>query len=378
MTSQTDRIKLVDLRRQYAPLREEILAAIDGIFTEMELFLGPNVRTFEHDFAEYIGVQHGIGVDNGTDALLLAMQAFGIGRGDEVITPANTFVAVIEAILAVGATPVMVDINPDTYNIDVEAMRAAITSRTRAVVPAHLYGTAADMDPILESARSHGILVIEDASQAQGAKYKGKRVGSMGDASAFSLYYTKNLGGYGESGIVTTNDGTFADKISMLRQHGASSGNRYLSQLVGYNSRLDEIQAAILRIKLRHLDRWNDQRRHWASLYTELLGDSVVTPKELPGFEPVYYAYVIRTPARDEVKATLWEHGIESGIHYPVPLNLQPICQPFGFRSGQFPISERYAGEILSLPMFPELTEGEVERISAAVRSAVSEGARTR
>ena len=368
-----DRIKLNDLRRQYGPLREEILAAVDGVLTDMNLFIGPNTRAFEQEWANYCGTTHAVGVDNGTDAPMLAMHAYNIGKGDEVITPANTFIAVIEAIFEVGATPVMVDIDPQTYNIDVAAMSAAITSRTRAIVPVHLYGAAADMDAINAIAKPKGILVLEDASQAQGAKYKGQRVGSFGDATAFSLYYTKNLGGYGESGIFNTNDAAIAEKVSMLRQHGASPTNRYHSVLPGFNSRLDEIQAAILRIKLRHLDDWNDQRRHWANRYSELLGNAVVTPHYGPDIESVYYVYVIRTPQRDMLKQKLLEADIETGIHYPVPLNLQPICAPLGFKAGQFPVTEQYAQEILSLPMFAELTESEVQRISETVCTLVGE-----
>jgi dTDP-4-amino-4,6-dideoxygalactose transaminase len=368
-----ERIMLCDLRRQYQPLREEIMAAIDDIFQKMQLNLGPNVRAFEREWADFCGVSHAIGNDNGTDALMLALHAYGIGKGDEVITPANTFIAVVEAIYNVGATPVIVDINPDTYNIDVAAMEAAITSRTRMIVPVHLYGMPADMDAINAVAKPKGIIVLEDASQSQGAKYKGRRVGGLGDSAAFSLYYTKNLGGYGEAGIFTTNDGDLAQKVDMLRQHGAQPSNRYLTQLSGFNSRLDEVQAAILRIKLKHLDEWNAKRRHWAARYTELLGDVVATPKPVEGCEPVHYVYVIRTPKRDELKAKLLAADIESGIHYPVPLHLQPICAHLGYKAGQFPVTEQYAGEILSLPMFAELTEDDVQRVSATVIASLRE-----
>lgn len=367
----TDRIKLNDLRRQYVPLREEILAAIDGVFQDMNLFIGPNTRAFEHEWAEYCGTAHAIGVDNGTDALVIALRAYQIGKGDEVITPANTFVAVVEAIYDVGATPVFIDIDPATYTMNVQAFEAAITSRTRAVIPVHLYGVAADMDAINAIARAHGILVIEDASQAQGAEYKNKRVGSLGDSACFSLYYTKNLGGYGESGILTTNSSQIAETASMLRQHGADPQSRYHTKISGYNSRLDEIQAAILRIKLKYLNIWNEQRRQLAEQYTRLLKDVVVTPT-IPAYaNPVYYVYVIRTPQRDVVKARLFEAGVESGIHYPIPLHLQPMCVEYGYQEGQFPVTERYAREILSLPMFAELTGEEVERISSAVKDAV-------
>ena len=373
-----ERLKLVDLRRQYAPLREEMLAAIDGVLTDMNLNLGPNTRAFEQEWAEYCNTRFAKGVDNGTDALMLAMYAYGIGKGDEVITPANTFVAVAEAILAVGATPVLVDIDPDTYNMDIEQTRAAITSRTRMIVPVHLYGLAADMDPIMEMAKPKGIIVLEDCSQAQGAKYKGRRVGGIGDAAAFSLYYTKNLGGYGEAGIMNTNDEAIALKIDMMRQHGANPATRYKHEILGFNSRLDEIQAAMIRIKFRHLEEYNTQRRHWAERYTELLGDAVVTPKQFEGYEQVVYMYVIRTPNRDALKEKLLAADIETGIHYPIPLHLLPVLGHMGFKEGQFPISEQYAKEILSLPTFAELTEAEVERVASTVVASVRELALTR
>jgi dTDP-4-amino-4,6-dideoxygalactose transaminase len=373
-----DRLKLVDLRRQYQPLREEILAAIDGVLSEMSLNLGPNTRAFEQEWATFCGTKYACGVDNGTDALQLAMYAYGIGPGDEVITPVNTFVAIVEALLAVGATPVFVDNDPDTYNMDVEQTRAAITDRTKMIVPVHLYGLAADMDPIMEMAKAKGIIVLEDCSQAQGAMYKGRRVGGIGDSAAFSLYYTKNLGGYGEAGIFNTNDDEIARKVDMMRQHGAQNSSRYLHEILGFNSRLDEIQAAIIRIKFRHLAEYNAARRHWTARYTELLGDAVVTPKTFPGYESVNYVYVIRTPNRDALKAKLLEADIESGIHYPIPLHLLPVTAHLGYKKGQFPVAERYAQEILSLPLFPELTDAEVERVASTVVASVRDLATVR
>jgi dTDP-4-amino-4,6-dideoxygalactose transaminase len=365
-------IKLCDIRRQYTILRSAILKAIDEVLQDMNLFLGPNVAAFEREWANFCNTKHAIGVDNGTDGLLLTLCAYGIKEGDEVITPANTFGAVVEAILAVRATPVFVDINPDTFNIDIECLKAAITSHTRAIVPVHLFGLPADMDSINNIAQANDIIVIEDASQAQGAKYKGKRVGGLAKAAVFSLYYTKNLGGYGESGIFTTNSDEVSSKMDMLRQHGANAAvSRYNFLISGYNSRLDEIQAAILRIKLRYLDEWNNKRRFWAARYTELLSDSVITPKIFEDYESAFYVYVIRVPNRDELKNRLLAEGIETGIHYPLPLHLQPICSHLGYRKGQFPITEQFADEILSLPMFPELTEEEIERISKAVTNSV-------
>lgn len=368
-----DRIKLVDLRRQYAPLREEILAAIDGVLTDMNLNLGPNTRAFEKDWAAFVGTKYAFGVDNGTDALMMAMYAYGIGQGDEVITPANSFVAVVEALIAVGATPIFVDINPETYNMDIAQTRAAITPKTKMIVPVHLYGLAADMDPINAMAKEKGIIVLEDASQAQGAQYKGKRVGGLGDSCAFSLYYTKNLGGYGEAGIFTTNDDAVAHKMEMMRQHGAQSATRYKHEILGFNSRLDEIQAAILRIKFKHLAAWNARRRAIAKHYTELLGDTVITPQTFADYDAVNYVYVIRTPERDKLKEKLLAAEIETGIHYPIPLHLLPVTAYLGHKEGEFPVTEKYAKEILSLPMYAELSDAEVERIAGTVIASVRE-----
>ncbi len=375
-----DRIRLNDLRRQYIPLREEILATIDTVFQEMQLFLGPNTRAFEQEWATLSATKHAIGVDNGTDALLLAMRAYNIGRGDEVITPVNTFAAVVEAILEVGATPVFVDNDPATYNLDLAQTAAAVTSRTRAIVPVHLYGLAADMDAVNAIARPHGIVVIEDASQAQGARYKGQPVGGLADSAAFSLYYSKNLGAFGEAGIFTTNDDAIARRVGMLRQHAADPANRYIHVEAGYNSRLDEVQAAILRIKLRHLEAWNARRREIAAHYDALLAGVVATPARFAesDYTPVHYVYVIRTPARDTVKARLLAADVESGIHYPVPLHVQPMCAHLGYKVGQFPVAEAYADQILSLPMFAELTDDEVERVALAVKNAVRDLAPTR
>lgn len=366
-----DTIKLVDLKRQYAALRHDILPAIESVLENMQLYLGPQTRAFEQEWATYTGARYAIGVDNGTDALLLTMRAYDIGPGDEVITPANTFVAVVEAIMATGATPVFVDCDPATYQIDVAAAAAAITTRTRAIVPAHLYGFAADIDALCAVAHPRGILVIEDASQAQGLHYRERNAGALADSAAFSLYYTKNLGAYGEAGIVTTSDAAIADRLRMLRQHGATAQDRYTTRIPGYNSRLDEIQAAILRVKLCHLDVWNARRRAIAMQYDELLGDIVAAPMPPAECDPVYYVYVVRLAERARIQQELREHGIETGIHYPVPLHLQPICAHLGYRSGRFPVAEAYADTILSLPMFAELADAEIERVATTVRAAV-------
>ena len=362
-------IKLVDLQRQYQGIRKEILVAVDATLSGMELFLGPNVRAFEREFADYCGSAEAIGVGSGTDALYLALRACDIGPGDEVITVANTFIATVEAIVMAGAKPVFVDVEPETQTMDPRLVAAAITPRTRALMPVHLFGQAADMTPLLAIAQEYGLRVIEDASQAQGARYHGCRVGSLGDIGAFSLYYSKNLGGYGEAGVMTTNDVNIAERLRMLRDHG--SRRRYHHELIGMNSRLDELQAAILRIKLRRLDEWNEQRRIWAQAYTERLQGVVETPVERHDAEHIYYVYVIQTDDRDGLQAALAAQGVQTGIHYPAPLHLQPACAEFACPQGALPVTERLAGRILSLPMFPELTVHEIDAICACIAQQV-------
>ncbi len=368
-------IKLVDLQRQYQGIRKEVLIAVDATLSGMELFLGPNVRAFEREFADYCGSAEAIGVGSGTDALYLALRACDIGPGDEVITVANSFIATVEAIVMAGAKPVFVDVEAETATMNPQQVVAAITPRTRALMPVHLYGQAADMAPLLAIAQEYGLRVIEDASQAQGARYHGCPVGSLGDIGAFSLYYSKNLGGYGEAGVVTTNDPGIAERLRMLRDHG--SRQRYHHELIGMNSRLDELQAAILRIKLRRLDEWNDQRRIHAQAYTERLRGIVETPVERHDSTHVYYVYVIQTDERDALREALAVQGIQSGIHYPIPLHLQPACAEFACRKGALPVTERLAGRILSLPMFPELTADEIERVCSCIAQQVSLTAHT-
>ncbi|MFI5273092.1 MAG: DegT/DnrJ/EryC1/StrS family aminotransferase [Ktedonobacterales bacterium] len=360
-------IQLVDLQRQYAGLRDEVMAAIDAALSGMQLNLGPNVQAFEREFAAYCGSAEGIGVGSGTDALYLAVRACAIGAGDEIITVANTFIATVEAIVMAGARPVFVDVDPLTQTLDVAQVTAAITPRTRAIMPVHLFGQSAAMAPLKALAAEHKLWLIEDASQAQGAAYDGQLVGSIGDIGAFSLYFSKNLGGYGESGIVTTNNHELAERVRMLRNHG--SNVRYYHDLIGMNSRLDEVQAAVLRIKLRRLDAWNDLRRQHAAAYTERLRGLVETPYERPGSHHVFYTYVIQTDERDALKDALAAAGIASGIHYPLPLHLQAACAEFALPAGALPVSERLAGRILSLPMFPELREDEIDRVCDVVRA---------
>jgi dTDP-4-amino-4,6-dideoxygalactose transaminase len=359
-------IPLVDLHAQYEPLKDEIHAAWDEVLSGMQLFLGPNVRAFEQEFAAYCGVQHAIGICDGTTAIEIALRAADIGPGDEVITVSHTFIATAEAIILTGAVPVFVDIDPKTFLMDVSQVEGAITARTRAILPIHLYGQCVDMDPILDIAKRHQLIVIEDACQAHGATYKNQKAGSMGHLAAFSFYFTKNLGAYGEGGIVTTNDPDLARNVRMLRDHG--SEKRYYHDMIGRNGRLDELQAAVLRIKLRHLETWNDQRRANAKQYhNELSKLNVVTPAETAYNRHVYHLYVIRTPQREALRTWMGDHSIGTGIHYPVPIHLQPSCAHLSYPLGSLPITEQVTAEILSLPMYPELTEEQIRQVCTSI-----------
>jgi dTDP-4-amino-4,6-dideoxygalactose transaminase len=360
-------IPLVDLKAQYAPLKQEILVRIEQVLDGMGLFLGENVRALEQEFTQFCGARYGIGVSDGTAALQIILRALGIGPGDEVITPSHTFIATAEAIALVGATPVFVDIDPVTCLMDVAQIESKITPHTKALLPVHLYGQPVDMEPLLQIARSHGLKVIEDACQAHGASYRGQRAGNLGDAAAFSFYFSKNLGAYGEAGFITCNDEQLARTMRMLRDHG--SERRYYHDLVGSNWRLDEIQAAVLRVKLPHLDRWNAARRDHAARYTELLSDTpVTTPVAAPDNQHVYHLYVIRAPERDALQAWLKERGIGTGIHYPVPIHLQNAYRGRDNGAGGLPVTERAAGEILSLPMYAELTNAQISYVVAAIK----------
>jgi dTDP-4-amino-4,6-dideoxygalactose transaminase len=353
-------IEFVDLKRQYRPLREEVMSGIERVLDGMNLFLGENVYRLEEEFAAYCGAAHAIGVGSGTDALHLALRAVGVVPGDEVITVSNTFFATVEAIALCGARPVFVDIDPASYTMDPARLEAAITPRTKAVIPVHLYGQPADMDPIMAICRRHGLSVVEDACQAHGAEYKGARAGSLGDAAAFSFYFSKNLGAYGEGGMVVTNDRDTATNVQMLRNHG--SKEKYQHELMGVNARLDEIQAAVLRVKLPHLDSWNTARRNLAEEYSRRLAglDGIVTPVMQPYANHVFHLYVIRTRDRERLQKWLKSHGVSTGIHYPIPVHLQEACSDLGYSPGSLPETEAAAQEILSLPMFAELTMDEV------------------
>ncbi|MCA1644308.1 MAG: DegT/DnrJ/EryC1/StrS family aminotransferase [Chloroflexi bacterium] len=361
------RIPLVDLAAQFQPIKHEVMRAIEDVLDSMHLFLGPNMQAFEEEFAAYCGTRTCISVANGTDALHLALRAAGVGQGDEVITVAQTFFATTEAIVMAGATPVYVDIDPRTYLIDVEQIEARITSRTKAIVPVHLYGQMADMDPIMAIAARHDLVVIEDAAQAHGAEYKGRRAGSIGQLGCFSFYYSKNLGAYGESGAVVTSDAELARRLRLYRDHGSEL--RYHHEEYGFNSRMDEIQAAVLRIKLRHLDTWNAQRRAHAATYDRLLaGGNVGVPKVAADRSHVYYVYVIRSAQRDSLQHRLAEREIGTGVHFPIPIHLQPATRGLGYHPGDLPVTEQAAREVLSIPMYAELNVPQLEWVAASVK----------
>lgn len=365
------KVPLVDLRAQYLPLKAEIMAAFEEVLESMQLFLGPRQRAFEQTFAAYCGCQHGVGVSSGTDALALALRACDIGPGDEVITVSNTFIATVEAIAMVGATPVFVDIDPETYLMDWRELENVLTPQTRAILPVHLYGHPVEMQPIMDFARKHGLRVIEDASQAHGATYQGQRVGSFGDVAAFSLYYSKNLGAFGEAGICTTNNEALAEKMRMIRDHG--SRVRYQHEVMGVNARLDEMQAAVLQIKMPYLEQWNAARQSHADAYTaQLRGIVEKVPVTRSWATHVYCYYVVQVPERDQLRKALEQEGIGTNIHYPTPIHLQPVCARYGYKNGMLPVTEAVASRIVSLPMYPELTEEQIQLVVAAVKRNIS------
>ncbi len=364
-------IVAIDLKSQYQHHQTEIEAAIARVFASGVFILGSEVKSFEAEFAAYCSNLYGMGVGSGTDAVHLALLAGGIKAGDEVITVSHTAVATVAAIELCGAKPVLVDIDPQRYTMNPESFEAAITPRTRAVVAVHLYGCPVDLTPILEIARQREIFVIEDCAQAHGAIYKGKRVGGWGDAGAFSFYPTKNLGAYGDGGAIVTNNPDLAKSIALLRQYGWQE--RYISSIKGLNSRLDELQAAILRVKLTYLDGWNAQRRKLATRYNALLqGCNLVLPSEPTDVEHVYHQYVIRTEQRDALKSYLFEQGIQSYIHYPVPVHLQAAYLDLGYAKGSLPFTEAAAAQVLSLPMYPEMNEDAVEQVSKTIKQFLS------
>jgi dTDP-4-amino-4,6-dideoxygalactose transaminase len=359
-------IPFVDLQAQYQSIKPEIDAAIGRVLESGQFVLGKEVAAFEQEFAAYCQASHALGLNNGTSALHLALLAAGVGPGDEVITTPFTFVATVAAIGYTGARTVFVDIDPRSFTINPARIEAAITPRTKAILPVHLYGMAADMDPIMAIAREHGLIVIEDAAQAHGAEYRGRRVGSIGDIGCFSFYPGKNLGAYGEGGAITTNNAKFARTIRMLRDWGAE--HKYHHELKGYNYRLEGIQGAILRVKLRYLEGWTTTRRAHAARYDELLCEAGYNVPVAPADRRhVYHIYAIRHARRDALQAFLEQRGVSTGIHYPIPVHLQPAHADLGYRQRDFPCSEQAAQEVLSLPMYPELQLQQQDQVVAAL-----------
>jgi dTDP-4-amino-4,6-dideoxygalactose transaminase len=364
------KVPYVDLRAQYRSIKPEIDEAVARVLDSCQFVLGPEVAEFEKDFASYCGSSECIALNSGTSALHLALLAAGVGPGDEVITVPFTFVASVATILYAGAKPVLVDIEPRTFNMNPDALQAAISPRTKAIVPVHLYGHPADMDPILEVARKHNLVVIEDAAQAHGATYKGRSAGSVGDIACFSFYPTKNLGAYGEGGAVTTSNPEYARTIRMLRDWGQD--RKYHHLLHGYNYRMEGFQGAILRVKLRHLERWIERRRAIVKTYNEqLAGLDVVRPAEMPWARHVYHLYTLRSDNRDALQADLLNEGIQTGVHYSTPAHLQPAYAHLGYGPNSFPESKKAAREVLSLPLYPELTESQVQTVLDALTEIV-------
>jgi dTDP-4-amino-4,6-dideoxygalactose transaminase len=359
-------VPFVDLRAQYHANKQEIDSAITRVLESGQFVLGPEVAAFEDEFAAYCNVGHAVAVNSGTSALHLALLAAGIGPGDEVVTVPFTFVATVAAIHYTGATPVFVDIGSRCFTLDPSQLEAAITPRTRAIIPVHLYGQPADMGPILEIARQHRLLVIEDAAQAHGAEYKGRRVGGLGDLGCFSFYPAKNLGAYGEGGLVTTNNPEYARALRLLRDWGAEHKYRHL--LRGYNYRMEALQGAILRVKLRHLEDWTEARRRHAARYDTLLANSDIrTPQAMPYARHVYHVYTVRVARRDAVQKALSAEGVQTGIHYPIPVHRQPAYEDPRYREGDFAVAEQAAQEVLSLPLFPEMTDEQIATVCTSL-----------
>jgi len=362
-------IPFVDLKAQYQSIKTEINEAIQRVLDNTAFILGKEVQAFEEAFADYVGAKHCVAVNSGTAAVQVAVQACGIvGAGDEVIVPANTFFATAEGVSTAGATPVFVDCDSVSYNIDVTKIESAITEKTKAIMPVHLYGQAADLDPIFEIAKRHNLLVIEDAAQAHGALYKNKRVGAFGVAGCFSFYPGKNLGAYGEGGAIVTNDEEIAHRARLLRDHG--SAKKYHHDIIGYNFRLEGIQGAVLNVKLKYLDGWNNLRREHAAAYNSLLNDTnLILPREMDYARHIYHLYVVQSERRDELMKALNDADIQTGIHYPIPIHLQRAYAFLGYEEGAFPEAEKQAKRLLSLPMFPELTNEQIERVVETVNA---------
>jgi dTDP-4-amino-4,6-dideoxygalactose transaminase len=364
-------IPFVDLQAQYRSIKPEIDAAVLRVMENAQFILGPAVSAFEADFARFCGAAEAVGVSSGTSALHLALLAAGVGPGDEVITVPYTFVATVAAIEYAGARPVLVDVEPDYWTMDPAKVESAITPRTKAIIPVHLYGQPADMDPILAIARKHGLTVIEDAAQAHGSEYKGRHCGTLGDLACFSFYPGKNLGAYGEGGAVVTNDAALARKIRLLRAWGEET--RYEHKFRAFNYRMDGIQGAVLGVKLRHLERWTEARRAHAADYSrQLEGTPARRPVERPGVRHVYHVYVVLLDERDQWRTRLADAGIQTGVHYPIPVHLQPAYRDLGYSEGDFPVSEAAARQVLSLPIYPELTPVQIAEVASVLRAEVA------
>ena len=360
------KVPFVDLKAQYATIKNEVQTSIMEVVENTAFVGGKYVGKFEEDFAAFCGSKYAVGMSSGTSALQLALLGLGVEPGDEVITAANTFIATTEAITHARCSTVLVDADPRSFNIDPAKIEAAITERTKVLIPVHLYGQVADMDAVMEIAKKHNLLVLEDAAQAQGAEYKGKMAGSMGDVGSFSFYPAKNLGAYGDAGMVVTNDKAVADRIRLLSNHGRRSATDH--SVEGFNERLDGIQAAVLSTKLPRLEEWNDMRRRAAERYTELLRDlDVVTPEEMPYAKHIYNLYVIRVAERDRVREAMVEKGIGCGMHYPIPIHLLDAYKHLGKPCGSYPVTEELSAEILSLPMYPEITAEQQEYVAASL-----------
>jgi dTDP-4-amino-4,6-dideoxygalactose transaminase len=364
-------IPLVDLKAQYAAIKPEVDAAVQRVLDSAAFILGREVEQFETAFAEYCGTRHAVGIASGTAALHLVLLACGVGPGDEVITTPHTFIATAEAISHAGARPVFVDIDAATYNLDPQRVAAAISPRTKAIMPVHLYGNPAAMQPLLDLARPRGLAVIEDAAQAHGARYRGQRVGNWGTAACFSFYPGKNLGGYGDGGAVVTNDDTVAERVRLLRDHGRR--DKYEHVQIGYGERLDALQAAVLAVKLRHLDQWNERRRLAVERYRRLLdGAPVVFSATTDDSETVHHLLVIRVAQRDRVLDRLKAAGIGAGIHYPIPLHRQPAYAHLGYPAGSFPVAEQAADDVLSIPLYPEIADAQIDEVVTTLRASLT------
>jgi len=370
-TSSFAAVPQLDLAAQYAAIGQEIRAAVEKVLVSQQFILGPEGGALETEIAQLCGVAHGVGVASGTDALILALRACGVGAGDEVIIPPFTFVATASAVNAIGAKPRFADIRPDTYNLDPSDLARRVTQKTKAIIAVHLYGLSADMNPIMDFARAHNLRVIEDNAQAIGASYKGRPTGSIGDLACLSFYPTKNLGAYGDAGMVVTNSGEMAERLKTLRNHGQTA--KYVSTEPGWNSRLDEIQAAILRVKLLHLLEWQRARQAHADAYSKLLlGIPGIAPPLIPeNYQHVFHQYTIRVEQRDALLQALHARNIGSAVYYPVPLHLQPLHSSLGHKAGDFPHAEHAANEVLSLPMYPELRSEQIARVAEAVAEFV-------